>query len=146
MALSAKVTQQAQELKDKRLTLSKKLLDRIKERRLGKLLGAGQGGRNSKLEYKDGYCVYMGTHAWKLDPLEDGKSLNTQWKGQDYNWCPKHKAWVQHNPAQCDFDPKKRKHDGESVQETNKKRNEGDNGGEVARIMQALLSEINAEE
>ena len=81
-----------------------------------------------------------------MEPPQNGAPLTKQWKGRDYNGCPKHKAWVQHNTAQCDFDPKKRKHDGENVQERIKKRNEGENGEEVTRIMQALLSKVNAEE
>ena len=44
VALSAMVKQQAQELKDKRLTLSKKLLDKIEERKAGRQPGASPEG------------------------------------------------------------------------------------------------------
>ena len=147
VALSAKVNQQAQELKDKRLTLSKNLLEKIEGRRAGKSQGSGQGGgRKSKPEFKDGYRVYTGTHAWKMEPPKDGEPTTKQWKGRDYNWCPNHKAWVQHDPTQCDFDPKKRKFDGGKSQDKSKRRNDGENNEEVASIMQAIMNEIDAEE
>jgi hypothetical protein len=38
--------------------------------------------------------------AWMLKPPTDGKNKKTV-NGKEYHWCPKHKAWGRHLPADC---------------------------------------------
>jgi hypothetical protein len=54
--------------------------------------GKGKNGKKKKYD-KDAY-------AWKLIPPTNGE-LNKVVNKKTYNWCPHHKAWTIHSPAQC---------------------------------------------
>lgn len=83
VTLSTMVDKQALQLRDNRLKLSKQLLKKIQERKAGRQPGAVPSGGRNKLEFKNGYWVYTGTHAWKMTPPADGESLIKEWKGEN---------------------------------------------------------------
>ena len=141
--LNAMVDKQVLKLRENMLKLSKQLLEKIQERKAGRQLGAIPSGRRNKLDFKNGHRLYTGTHGWNMVPPSDRESLTKGWKGRKSNWCPNHKAWVEHDLIDCRFNPKKRSFVGKSSK-GGKKHKSAEDDDEVTTIMQAIYNEIDS--
>ena len=103
-------------MKRKDLELSKKLIKNLQKRTSDKSnskdnssnSGANSGKDNrGKDEFKNGIRIYKGARAWRSVPPKEGEPETKEVGSKTYNWCSKHKAWVDHDPSKCTFCPKK---------------------------------------
>jgi hypothetical protein len=88
-------------------------VEQLKQGTAKKKKSGEKGGEKQRKQRRDDDPKY----AWKLVKPKHGEPLTKDVNGKTYHWCPKHTAWVLHDPGACRLEgagkTKQRGEDGE---------------------------------